>query len=129
MPSKGRKLHLSLLDQTSNNVSFLVSLGVKINFYFYDAKPKILFSGDIGAALEDVDSPMFVENFDTHIEKMRYFHQRWMPSDVAKRAWVERVRQLDIQMMCPQHGRIFRGEQVGKFLDWFEQLPVGILNP
>jgi len=27
-------------------------------------------------------------------------------------------------MLCPQHGAIFRGEQVGEFLDWFERLEV-----
>jgi flavorubredoxin len=29
-------------------------------------------------------------------------------------------------MMVPQHGRIFRGDDVGRFLDWFEGLEVGI---
>lgn len=122
----GGVMNLNGLALTFIPAHYLHSSG---NFHLYDAKAKILFSGDIGAALEAVDSPMFVDDFDAHLEKMRFFHQRWMPSDDAKRAWVERVRQLDIQMMCPQHGRIFRGEQVGKFLDWFEQLPVGILNP
>ncbi len=56
------------------------------------------------------------------------FHQRWMPSEIAKQDWIRRVRLLDIEMMCPQHGRIFRGEEIGRFLDWFEQLPVGQLD-
>jgi flavorubredoxin len=28
--------------------------------------------------------------------------------------------------MAPQHGRIFRGDDVKRFLDWFEALQVGI---
>jgi flavorubredoxin len=48
-----------------------------------------------------------------------------MPSEAAKQDWIRRVRKLDIELMCPQHGRIFRGDAVGQFLDWFEQLPVG----
>jgi flavorubredoxin len=28
-------------------------------------------------------------------------------------------------MICPQHGSIFSGENVGKFLDWLESLEVG----
>jgi flavorubredoxin len=92
----------------------------------YDPAAKILFSGDIGAALVPADSPIFVENFASHVKNMQYFYQRWMPSEAAKLDWIQRVRQLDIDMMCPQHGQIFRGEDVHKFLDWFEALPVGI---
>jgi flavorubredoxin len=94
------------------------------NFHVYDPKAKILFSGDIGAALEPVDSPLYVEDFSAHIDKMKGFHQRWMPSNRAKLDWIERVRKLDIDMMVPQHGRIFKGEQVTNFLDWFEELEV-----
>jgi flavorubredoxin len=96
------------------------------NFHVYDPVHKILMSGDIGAALEEDDAPLFVEDFDSHIPKMRGFHQRWMPSNKAKNDWIERVRALDIEMMCPQHGRVFKGDDVGRFLDWFEQLQVGI---
>lgn len=96
------------------------------NFSVYDPKAKILFSGDVGAALEGPDAPLEVNNFEEHIDKMRGFHQRWMPSNKAKLAWIERVRDLDVELMVPQHGRLFRGENVKKFLDWFEKLEVGI---
>ncbi len=95
------------------------------NFNIYDPQAKVLMSGDIGAALEDVDAPLYVENFEEHISKMKGFHQRWMPSNRAKQDWIERVRRLDIEIMAPQHGRLFKGENVTKFLDWFEQLEVG----
>lgn len=121
----GGSLSLNGLELRFIPAHYLHSSG---NFHLYDAKAKILFSGDIGAALEPTDSPLFVEDFAAHTEKMRYFHQRWMPSEQAKQAWIARVRQLDIEMMCPQHGRIFRGQQVQQFLDWFEQLPVGVLD-
>ena len=85
-------------------------------------------SGDIGAALESVEAPIFVEDFDEHIGKMKMFHQRWMPSNEAKNDWVRRVRKLDIDLMCPQHGRIFKGDDVKRFLDWFEELEVGIIR-
>lgn len=95
------------------------------NFHVYDPVARILMSGDIGAALEAAESPMYVEDFAEHVPKMRKFHQRWMPSNRAKLDWIGRVRELEIDLMCPQHGRIFRGEDVGRFLDWFEQLEVG----
>ncbi len=96
------------------------------NFNIYDKEAKILMSGDIGAALEAVDAPIFVDDFVQHIPKMKMFHQRWMPSNKAKNDWVSRVRKLDIEMLCPQHGRIFTGDNVKRFLDWFEGLEVGL---
>lgn len=95
------------------------------NFHIYDAAAKVLMSGDVGAALESVDAPLYVDDFETHIPKMEGFHKRWMPSNRAKNDWVARVRKLDIEIMAPQHGRIFKGDNIDKFLDWFEQLQVG----
>ncbi|MCG8670315.1 MAG: FprA family A-type flavoprotein, partial [Pseudomonadales bacterium] len=95
------------------------------NFHVYDPKSKIYFSGDVGAALEDPGAPLDVDDFEAHIPKMEGFHKRWMPSNTAKQDWIKRVRQLDIEILAPQHGRMFRGENVTKFLDWFEQLKVG----
>jgi flavorubredoxin len=96
------------------------------NFNIYDPQAKILFSGDIGAALEAPGAPVYVDNFEQHIEKMRYFHQRMMPSNQAKRVWIERVRRLDIEILAPQHGRLIKGDDVRRFLDWLETLQVGI---
>ena len=96
------------------------------NFNVYDPSAKILMSGDIGASLEHGDVPLFVEDFAEHIQYMEYFHRRWMPSNRAKNNWVARVRELDIDMMAPQHGRIFKVEMVAEFLEWFAKLDVGI---
>lgn len=95
------------------------------NFSAYDPTAKILFTGDIGAALlppghEDI----FVEDFDEHVAYMEAFHKRWMPSEEAKKFWLQLVRGLDIQMLAPQHGAIFRNGDVQRFFDWFETLPV-----
>ena len=86
-------------------------------------------SGDIGAALEPEGSPMYAENFDEQIDKMKMFHPRWIPSNLTKQDWSSRVRKLDIEIMTPQHGRLFRGDDVKRFLDWFEALEVGIAIP
>ncbi len=96
------------------------------NFNIYDPQAKILFSGDVGAGLEADGAPMFVDDFDEHIPKIKMFHQRWMPSNRAKNDWISRVRRLDIEILAPQHGRLYRGADVKRFLDWFEALEVGI---
>ncbi len=112
----------------NTNLSFVPAhyLHSSGNFHIYDADAKFLMSGDVGAALEAVDAPLYVNDFEEHIPKMKMFHQRWMPSNRAKNDWIQRVRELDIEYMAPQHGRIFRGENVQRFLDWFEELEVGI---
>lgn len=124
IPDQGNSLRLDNINLDFIPAHYLHSSG---NFNVYDSKAKILMSGDIGAALEVVDAPLFVEDFNEHIGKMKMFHQRWMPSNKAKNDWVHRVRKLDIDMMCPQHGRIFKGDDVKRFLDWFEGLDVGII--
>ena len=120
---QGETIRVGNIDLQLIPAHYLHSSG---NFNVYDPVAKILFSGDIGAALEAPDSPFEVENFNDQIDKMQLFHQRWMPSNRAKQDWIRRVRKLDIEIMAPQHGRIFRGENVGKFLDWFEALEVGV---
>ncbi|MBL4634747.1 MAG: MBL fold metallo-hydrolase [Kofleriaceae bacterium] len=124
IPDEGGSIQLDEVSLQYIPAHYLHSSG---NHNIYDPKAKILMSGDIGAALEEPEAPLFVEDFEQHIPKMKMFHQRWMPSNRAKNDWVARVRKLDIEMMCPQHGRIFRGDDVKKFLDWFEALEVGIL--
>lgn len=99
------------------------------NFNLYDPKAKILFSGDIGAALLPPEADgLFVEDFDRHIRHAEAFHRRWMGSDRAKRDWCSRVSAMDIDMLCPQHGAIYRGEDVKRFIDWFANLEVGVLK-
>ncbi len=122
---RGGRMALGPLELEFVPAHYLHSSG---NIHVYDSLSGILFCGDVGAALEPPEAPMFVENFEEHIPKMRYFHQRWMPSNEAKQHWIRRVRKLKITMLCPQHGRIFRGEQVNQFLDWFEGLEVGLGN-
>ncbi len=120
---EGGRLSLADIDIEFIPAHYMHSSG---NFSVYDRKAKILMSGDIGAALDVPNAPLFVEDFEAHIPKMEYFHRRWMPSNKAKSAWIERVRHLDIDMICPQHGGIFKGDNVQSFLAWLDELDVGI---
>lgn len=103
------------------------------NFHVYDPEAKVLFSGDVGAALLPPGHDAWVGRrdrtgraFDEHIAKAKYFHQRWMPSNAAKKDWINRVSQLEIEHLCPQHGAIYSGENVQRFLNWFDELTVGM---
>lgn len=96
------------------------------NFHLYDEAAKLLFSGDIGAAMLPEDmSGLFVKDFDRHIHYAEGFHRRWMGSPEAKRLWCERVSNMRIDMLCPQHGAIYQGADVERFINWFSELQVG----
>ncbi len=103
------------------------------NFHLYDPQAKVLFSGDVGAAMLPSGHSAFVDRrnlesaaaFDAHIKHAEYFHRRWMPSNAAKRKWCERVSRLPIDFLCPQHGAIYTGRNVQRFIEWFDALDVG----
>ena len=123
IPDEGMSIPLGNLTLEAVPAHYLHSSG---NFNLYDAKAKILFSGDIGAAmLPPGEDSLFVEDFDRHIRHAQGFHRRWMGSNAAKLNWCERVSRLDIDMMCPQHGAIYQGEDVKRFINWFAELEVG----
>lgn len=122
LPDEGGRLQLQRAEIQFIPAHYLHSSG---NFHVYDPQARILMSGDVGAALEPDGAPLFVEDFASHVRYMEGFHRRWMPSERAKQDWIRRVRALDIAIMAPQHGRIFKGDDVQRFLDWFEALPVG----
>ena len=126
IPDEGMDINLAGLTLRTVPAHYLHSSG---NFNLYDKVAKILFSGDVGAALLPADqNGLFVEDFDKHIRHAEGFHRRWMGSNEAKRRWCERVSQLDIDMLCPQHGAIYRGADVQRFISWFDDLQVGIVK-
>ncbi|MCE9572674.1 MAG: MBL fold metallo-hydrolase [Deltaproteobacteria bacterium] len=96
------------------------------NFHLYDPAARLLFSGDVGAALLPEGAGLFVDDFDRHIRHAEGFHRRWMGSNEARRDWCERAAAMPIDLLCPQHGAIYRGQDVGRFINWFGELDVGL---
>ncbi len=96
------------------------------NFSLYDSKSKILFSGDIGAAVQPVtDMIKEVDNFEEHLQYMENFHKRYMGSNLFAKTWVKHIKKFDIQTIAPQHGAVFKNLHVNSFLSWFEKLKCG----
>lgn len=95
------------------------------NFQLYDPTAKILYSGDLGASIGQ--SYVEVTDFDAHLRYMEGFHRRYMVSRIVLRAWAGMVRPLDIEIIAPQHGALFRGkEMVNRFIDWCADIECGI---
>ncbi len=119
IPDEGMRLKLGNSELIFLPAHFLHSCG---NFQVYDVESKILFSGDLGASI----GPDYVEvtDFDAHVQYMEGFHRRYMPSGHANRQWAQMARQLDIDMIVPQHGAIFPTPELSRqFIDWVEGLP------
>lgn len=121
IPDEGMTISLGGVELKVIPAHFLHSAG---NFQLYDPVAKILYSGDLGASL-DVPNPM-VEDFDTHIQYMEGFHKRYMPNSRAMKIWANTVRQLDIEIIAPQHGAMFPTRELSnRFIDWIDELSCG----
>ncbi len=122
VPDEGISINFSGIELKAVPAHYLHSAG---NFHLYDPVAKILFTGDVGAVIlpKELDG-LFVEDFDKHIRFAEGFHRRYMGSTEAKRQWVRLVRSLEIDMIAPQHGAIYKGENAQRFLDWFDNLEV-----
>jgi flavorubredoxin len=95
------------------------------NFQVFDPIAKILYSGDLGASLGA--DYVYVTDFNAHLQYMESFHKRYMASNKVLRAWADMVQDLDIEIIAPQHGAIFKGkEMVRRFIDWCSQLRCGV---
>ena len=61
------------------------------------------------------------------IPRMEAFHRRYMVSNKILRLWAQMARQLDVQMLVPQHGAPIKGRQaINDFFDWIETLMCGV---
>lgn len=95
------------------------------NFQVWDPTSKILYTGDLGASI-GLDY-QWVTDFDAHLPYMEGFHRRYMVSRRVMRAWADMVRNLDIEIIAPQHGAMFKGrEMVQRFIDWCADLECGV---
>jgi flavorubredoxin len=123
IPDAGMRLTLGNIQLMALPAHFLHAEG---NFQFYDPVSKILFSGDLGANLaqSELDTP--VTRISDVIDTMRPFHRRYMNSNKACRYWANMVRELEIEMIVPQHGRCFAGRAVTELIDWISTLECGL---
>lgn len=123
LPDEGQEIRLGALTLHAMPAHYLHSSG---NFHLHDPVAKILFTGDVGAAMTPPEEDrLYVEDFDRHILHAAGFHRRWMGSREAVLDWCERASALDLDMLCPQHGSIYQGDDVARFINWFAELEVG----
>lgn len=122
IPDEGMKLDLEGCQLLILPAHFMHSPG---NFQIYDPVSKILYTGDLGASLGQTYT--VVDHFDDHIQYMEGFHRRYIASGKTLKLWARMVRQLEIDIIAPQHGAMLtKKEHVARFIDWAENLACGV---
>jgi two-component system, cell cycle response regulator len=92
----------------------------------YDEKSQILFSSDLFGALSFNRGLYAGEDY---LERMKAFHEHYMPSNDIIRPVMEIFMKMDIKQIAPQHGAIIR-EDVKKYIRVLRDLECGVfLSP
>ncbi|MEQ1564277.1 MAG: MBL fold metallo-hydrolase [Myxococcota bacterium] len=121
VPDEGMVIRLGSRELVLLPAHFLHSVG---NLHLYDPTSKVLYTGDLGVSLGEDGRE--VEDFDAHVSHMRGFHERYMTNTGALRGWLKMARTLDVEIVAPQHGALFRGRpMVLRLFDWLETLECG----
>lgn len=123
LEDEGAKIHFGKEYLQFVPAHFLHSPG---NFSLYDSRSKILFSGDIGAAvMPPLKAYKEVSDFQEHSTYLESFHKRYMSSNRALKLYLAHLESLKIETIAPQHGAVFKNENVAHFLKWLDTLECG----
>lgn len=122
---------------SENNSQFVFNSGRKLKFieapflHFpgaiapYDVTAEVLFSGDIWAGI-DVDYQFIVTNFQEHKFKLDLFHIDYMASNLATRSFAEKLVDISINLILPQHGAIIPKQFVDEAITYLKELKCGL---
>lgn len=95
-------------------------------FTTYDDQTKILFTSDLFGAFS-YEWSLYAK--DDYLEKMKTFHEHYMPSNSILRPVMELFLGMDIAMIAPQHGSIIK-HNIVSYIKTLRDLECGtLLNP
>ena len=94
-------------------------------FTTYCESSKILFSGDIFAAL-DIDWKLVVDNFETHKMAMDLFSKDYFACNRATKGFAMKIENLEIDAILPQHGSIIPKRFVKDAIEYLKELKCGV---
>jgi len=87
----------------------------------YDTESKILFSSDLFGAFS-YDWNLYAGK--DYMEKMKAFHEHYMPSNDILRPVMEIFMAMDISLIAPQHGSIIK-EDIKRYIKELRELECG----
>ena len=88
----------------------------------YDIKTKTLFSSDIFAGFSADWSLYANENYT---EAMRIFHEPYIAHKSAIDHFAQKIKDVELKMICPQHGSIIREQDIPRCVDALLNFEVG----
>ncbi|MHA1210891.1 MAG: MBL fold metallo-hydrolase [Candidatus Heimdallarchaeota archaeon] len=91
-------------------------------FTIYDTKEKILFSSDIFAAFS-IDWNLYANEF--YIEAIKSFAEPYLSDNRHIRNFLKKLEQIEIDVICPQHGSIILKDKIPEMLEVMKNLEVG----
>lgn len=91
----------------------------------YDPSSRVLFSSDLFGAFTN-HAPLFADEWSgqTYQEAMKAFHEHYMPANAILRPVMEKLSQMDITCIAPQHGSIIR-QAIGDHIEILRELECG----
>ncbi len=92
-------------------------------FVTYDSKEKILFSSDIFAGFS-VNWSLFADEY--YVEAIKTFSQPYFPAKRHVLNFLNKIANLEIDLICPQHGSIIPKEKIPAAIETLRNLEVGI---
>ena len=115
------------LDMANGSLVFITSpfLHFPEALTTFDEATGILFSSDIGAAIEQ-DWKLVVDDWDRHWQTMIPFHIFYMASNRALKGYLKKIEPFPITALCPQHGSIIPEAHVKRALEALAELPCGL---
>lgn len=91
-------------------------------FMTYDEKSKILFSSDLFGGLS-FDWNLYANEY--YGEALKAFHENYMPSNSILRSAMNKLDNLEIEMIAPQHGSIIKKPDVRAYIELMKNLECG----
>ncbi|MBI4993353.1 MBL fold metallo-hydrolase [Candidatus Wolfebacteria bacterium] len=88
----------------------------------YDEKTKTLFSSDLFAAFTP-KWELYAD--DSYFEKMKGFHENYMPSKEIMSRYLAKVKGLELDMICPQHGSVIFKNLINPSIEALEKFEYG----
>ena len=67
---------------------------------------------------------LFVKDLDANIRDAKGSYLRRIAPQEIKRPRCQRVAAMEIYMLCPQHGFLFQGSDIERFINWVSELHV-----
>lgn len=94
-------------------------------FATYDPLSGFLLSGDVWAAI-DSDWKLVTDDFEGHISGLDIFHKDYIASNIACKGFVEKLQNVSIEAILPQHGSIISKGDVPSAIEYLENLNCGL---